>query len=79
MRITRANLESMVSRLNAINGIENAKWNTAGSFRLYSDGCGLSIQKVENEAGGVSNVGGCYGMTTKECYYFISGLLALAK
>lgn len=78
MTITKKNLEAMVNRLNAINGIEDAKWNTVGIFRLAKDGCGFSIQKVMNEGGGVSNVGGCYGMTTKECYYFLSGLLATA-
>lgn len=75
MPITKKNLESMVNRLNAIHGIENANWNTVNSFRLSRDGAGYSIQKVINDFGGVSNVGGCYGMTTKECYYFLKGLL----
>ena len=76
MTITKKTLEAMVNRLNAINGIENANWNTLNSFRLSKDGVGYSIQKVVNDCGGISNVGGCYGMTTKECYFFLSGLLA---
>ena len=76
MTITKKTLEAMVKRLNAVNGIEKAEWNTVGSFRLYKDACGFSVQKVVNDGGGVSNVGGCYGMTTKECYFFLNGLLA---
>lgn len=74
--MTRKNLELLVKRLNAINGFENPQYYTVGSYRLHKDGIGYAIQKVCNEAGGVSNVGNISGMTTKECYFFLSGLLA---
>lgn len=77
MTITRKNLETMVKRLNNINGFNDVEWNTIGSFRLYHDASGYAIQKVMNEGGGVQTIGGCYGMTTRECYYFLNGLLAL--
>ncbi len=76
MTITRKNLDAMVKRLNVVNGFENPEWSTIGSYRLYKDGIGYAIQKVDNEMGGVSTVGNCYGMTTKECYFFLSGLLS---
>ena len=76
MTITKKNLEAMTKRLNAVNGFEDPEWNTIGSFKLYKDGCGYAIHKVHNNGGGVVTVGGFYGMTTKECYFFLSGLLA---
>ena len=76
MTITRKNLEAMVKRLNSVNGFENPDYNTVGSFKLYKDGVGYAIHKIHNEFGGVVTLGGCYGMTTKECYFFLNGLLA---
>ena len=77
MRVNKKDLENMVKRLNSVKGFENVEYNTVGSYKLYSDGVGYAIHKVENTGGGVSVVGHCYGMTTKECYYFLSGLLAV--
>ena len=76
MTITKKTLEAMVKRLNATSGFENPEYCTVGSFRLSHENGGYSIRKVMNEGGGVQTVGGCYGMTTKECYFFLSGLLA---
>ena len=75
MRITKRDLQNMINRLNAINGFEEVKYNTVGGFRLYQDACGYTVHKIVNVGGGVSSVGNCYGMTTKECYYFLCGLL----
>lgn len=75
MRITKRDLQNMINRLNAINGFKEVKYNTVGGFRLYQDACGYAIHKIVNVGGGVSSVGNCYGMTTKECYYFLCGLL----
>lgn len=75
MRITKKDLENMVNRLNAENGFINPEWDTVGAYRLYKDYNGYSVHKVENAGGGVSVVAHCYGMTTKECYYFMCGLL----
>lgn len=77
MRVNKKDLENMVNRLNAVRGFENVEYNTIGSYKLYSDGIGYAIHKIENASGGVSTVGNCYGMTTKECYYFLCGLLAV--
>ena len=76
MRITEKNLVAMVNRLNNEHGFENPKWNTVGSFKLRSENGGYSIAKVKNDGGGIQTIGGCYGMTTRECYYFLNGLLA---
>ena len=76
MKITKRHLEGMVERLNYRAGFEEVEYLTVGSYRLYHDGVGYRIDKVENSAGGVSVVGNMYGMTTRECYMFLSGLLA---
>jgi len=76
MKITKKDLENMVKRLNAENGFEIPDYSTLGAFRLYKDANGYAIHKVHNEMGGVSTVGHCYAMTVKECYYFLTGLLA---
>ena len=76
MTITKKTLEAMVKRLNNAAGFIEPEWNTVGSFKLYKDACGYAIHKIHNNGGGVVTIGNCNGMTTKECYYFISGLLA---
>lgn len=75
MRITKTDLENMIKRLNAKNNISDPEWNTIDSYKLYKDGCGYAIHQVINSGGGVRAIGNCYGMTTKECYYFLCGLL----
>lgn len=76
MRVSKKDLLNMVNRLNAVHGFENVEYNTVGSYKLYNDGVGYAIHKVENAGGGVSVVAHCYGMTAKECYYLLCGLLA---
>lgn len=75
MRITKKDLENMVKRLNAAHGFIDPDYNTVGSYRLYNSGVGYAIYKVGNSSGGVSVVAHCYGMTAKECYYLLCGLL----
>lgn len=76
MRIVKKDLENMVERLNRVRGFNNPQWDTIGSYKLAHNGYGYVIHKVGNEHGGVSVVANCSGMTCKECYYFLSGLLA---
>lgn len=76
MRITRKDLDAMVKRLNCIKGYNEPEYNTVGSYRLSFQNGYVSVVKVMTEGGGVQTVGGCCGMTTKECYYFLSGILA---
>ena len=76
MRVTKTTLQNMVERLNNEHGFENPEWNTVGAYRLYIDGCGYAIHKINNTAGGVICLGNMSGMTTKECYYFLAGVLA---
>ena len=76
MRVTKTTLQNMVNRLNAEHGFENVGWDTVGAYRLYSDGIGYAIHRVNNAAGGVECIGNMAGMTTKECYYFLCGVLA---
>lgn len=76
MTITKTTLEAMVKTLNAKKGFHDVEWNTIGSYKLYKDGCGYAVHKVHNEGGGVEAVGYCYGMTTRECYFLLSGLMA---
>ena len=76
MRITTKTLENLVSRLNAVKGFENPERYTVGSYRLdYQNGY-INLVKIVNDGGGVSVVGAGCGMNTKECYYFINGILA---
>ena len=74
MRITTKTLETLVKRLNATQGFENPDYNTIGSYKLSYQNGYINLVKVMNEAGGVRTLE-C-GMTTRECYYFISGILA---
>ena len=76
MTVNKKVLETMVARLNRANGFEVVEWNTIGSYKLYKDGCGYAIHKIHNAGDGVETVGSAYGMTTRECYYFLLGLLA---
>ena len=76
MRITNNDLNNMVKRLNATIGKENADYNTAGAYRLYKDAFGYALHRVMNSGGGVFTVANCYGMTARECYFLLCGLLA---
>lgn len=76
MRITQKTLDNLVNRLNAIKGFENPDRCTVGSYRLdYQNGY-INLVKIVNDGGGVSVIGSGCGMNTRECYYFISGILA---
>lgn len=72
MRITEKTLVSMVERLNAARKVQAGK---IGSYRIYKSGCGYAIDKIANDCGGVDRVGNISGMTAKECYFFLSGIL----
>lgn len=74
MRITTKTLEALVKRLNAVKGFEETDYNTIGSYRLNYQNGYINLVKVLNEAGGVRTLE-C-GMNTRECYYFINGILA---
>jgi hypothetical protein len=75
MRVNKKDLENMVKRLNSNAGFKEVNYNTVGSFKLYHDANGYAVHKVTNEHGGVESIGNMYGLTCKECYIFLSGLL----
>ncbi len=79
MKITKTDLEKLVSRLNKIHGFNDPEWNTIGSYHLHISGYGISIEKIKNEFGAASLVAGINGMSKQECYYFLIGLLEGGK
>ena len=76
MRITKNELEHMIKYLNNVKGFTDVEPNTVGAFKLYKDVCGYAVHKICNSSGGVETVANSYGMSTKECFYFLRGLIA---
>jgi hypothetical protein len=66
-------IKSLINKINETKGYINAQYNTIGAIILQKDICGIGINKITNEHGGVHELG--YGMTKKEAYYFLQGLL----
>ena len=71
--MTILEIKSLVNKINEKNGFTNVQYNTIGAYLLHKDVCGLAVDKVTNIHGGVQKVG--YGMTKKEAYYLLQGLL----
>lgn len=76
MRVTKKELLVMVETLNNVHDIFNPDWNTLHSYHLTQTSSGYKIEKVMNDHGGVLVVDNVCGMTPKECYFFLRGLLA---
>lgn len=76
MIIRKRDLEAMVNRLNIGRGYLAPTPLTVGSYRLMYMDNGYCVCEIMNTSGGRRNIGGCYGMTTRECYYFLNGLIA---
>lgn len=75
MSITIKDVRRLVNEINENNGFDKVEYNTIGALHLYSDGCGLAIDKIMNESGGVSRLAGG-GLTKNEAYYYLVGVLA---
>ena len=71
--MTILEIKSLVNKINEKNGFINAQYNTIGAIILQKDICGIGINKITNAHGGVCKLG--YGMTKKEAYYLLQGLL----
>ena len=71
--MTILEIKNLVSKINEKNGSVNAQNNTIGARIIQKEICGIGINKITNEHGGVHELG--YGMTKKESYYLLQGLL----
>lgn len=71
--MTIIEIKSLINKINETKGYINAQYNTIGAIILQKDICGIGINKITNEHGGVYKLG--YGMTKKEAYYLLQGLL----
>ena len=74
MRVTTKDVQSLVSKINRLKGFENVSYNTIGALHLYNDGIGFAIDMIMNSGGGVKRIIGG-GLTTKEVYCYLHGLL----
>ena len=52
--VKMVHIESLVRRINEKAGFENPQYNTVGSYQLSGAYGGWKLEKVVNEAGGVS-------------------------
>ena len=76
MRTTKKQLEAQLERTSKALGVPVNKWerigdrNVAKVGALALDKCyqGWQIQRIQNEGGGVSVLGGHYTLTAFECY-----------
>lgn len=75
MIIRKKDLENMLKRLNTMRGYLNPHYLTVGSYRLSCENGGYSVREVVNDSGAVRCLGNMYGMTARECYYFLNGLI----
>ena len=73
MKTTIAEIKNLINKINEKNGFANAQYNTMGVIKLYRDMCGIGIDKITNEHGGVNRLG--YGMTKNETYYLLQSLV----
>ena len=71
--MTILEIKNLVNKINEKNGFTNAQYNTIGAITYHKDICGVSIEKITNIGGGVESI--AYGMTKKEAYYLLQGLL----
>ena len=76
MRIYQKDLEAVAARLNKLIGIEEkVKYNTVGGFIIDHAYGGVSLHKIENGHGAVSDVFRCGHITKKELYYRINAFI----
>lgn len=75
MIIHKSDLENMVRRFNISRGYINPQYLTVGVYRLCRENGGYCVREVVNKSGGLRTVGNVYGMTARECYFFLSGLI----
>lgn len=76
MIIRKRDLQNMVDRLNIGRGYIAPTPLTVGAYRLDIENGGYCVREVVNESGGRRTLGNCYCMTSRECYYFLNGLIA---
>ena len=74
MRVTAKDVQNLVNKINRLKGFENVSYNTIGALQLYRDGIGFAVDVIMNSSGGVKRIIGG-GLTTKESYYYLHGLL----
>lgn len=76
MRITKNDLEHIVSVLNNKCGFESKpKWNDIGSYHISGAYGGVTLHKIVNESGGVQTVLPCGYTTKKELYNLVCAYL----
>ena len=73
MKVSINDVRRLVNEINEKNGFNKVEYNTIGALHLYSDSCGLAIDKIMNESGGVSRLAGG-GLTKNEAYYYLVGM-----
>ena len=73
MKTTMQEIRDLINKINEKEGLTEVKYNTIGAIKLEQDICGIGINKVTNEHGGVNSLG--YGMTKNETYYLLQSLL----
>jgi hypothetical protein len=75
MRISQRDLEVLTNRLNEKAGFKNPQYNTPDSYQLSGAYGGWKLEKVCNEAGGVSTVSHGGYMPKRELYNQLQTLL----
>ena len=74
MKTSINDIRNLVKKINEKRGFTEVNYNTIGAIRLYQDICGIAIDEVMNDGGGVRRLEGG-GLTKNEAYMFLSGLL----
>lgn len=76
-RITIKHLQAKVNRVNRHLGFDHAavSWNTVGAVRLDRAYGGVSVFRIVNIHGGVSDLTGYHG-TMREASRFLDGMIA---
>ena len=72
MKVTMRDVIDLTKTINTLRGFEN--YNTIGALYAYKDGCGIAIDIIVTSSGGVKRIAGG-GLTTKEAYFYLKGLL----
>lgn len=75
MKASISDVRALVKRVNEQRGFADASWNTVGAIELYQDICGIGVDEIVNEHGGVKRLEGG-GLTKNEAYLFLTGLLS---
>lgn len=74
MKTSINEVRSLVKRINEGRGFQEVDYNTVGAIQLYQDICGIAVDEIMNEHGGVRRLEGG-GLTKSEAYMFLAGLL----